>query len=1047
MGSNYTESEMEQAALEWFEEIGYEVATEAEVSPESDNPLREAYSDVVLMDRLLGALERNNPTLPAEAIEEAYRQITVPQHPGLIENNHAFHRMVTEGVDVPVRQDDGTFKTEKVVIFNQKNPESEDFLVVNQFTVKQGNAIKRPDIVVFVNGLPIAIFELKNPANEGVGIEEAYNQIQTYKESIPALFTHNELVVLGDVNARIGTLTSPFSRYSTWRTLDGDQLADNSVPQLEVLIKGVFDKSRLIDVIYNYILFQQNGNEVYKIFTAYHQFHAVHTAVEATVNATHGDHRIGVVWHTQGSGKSLTMVFYAARLMQEPRLKNPTIIVITDRNDLDNQLFSTFSSCKEHLRCIPVQTESRSQLRQFLNQRTSGGIIFTTIQKFAPDAGDTSMPVLTDRTNVIVMADEAHRSQYGFEANVKSKADGKMGYGFAKYLHESLPNASYIGFTGTPIDEVDKNTRVVFGDYIDVYDLNRAVVDGTTVQIFYESRVAQANIPDEILKTLDEEYDEITEGTENSIADAAKAKWTRVEAIVGSDEVLNVVANDFVEHFEARQKAQEYEGGKAMFVAMSRRIAVKFYDAVCKLRPDWHSDDIHKGKIKVVMTSSSSDPIEFQPHRTTKSDRDLLAQRMKDVNDELQIVIVRDMWLTGFDVPAMHTLYIDKPMKGHNLMQAIARVNRVFKDKEGGLVVDYIGIAENLKRAIAAYTQGQTRKKEVDTSEAVKIMLDSLNIIEEMLQGVDYDEFFTTEKASVRASVMCRVMDFVLGFPDEGKDGKVGKKDFCQTVAELAAAYSLCATMPEGMQHAAEVGFFKALRAQVIKFLNPNTKKPTKTRDELEHEINALVSRSIKSDRVIDLLGEGGMDRPNIGILDDAFLEGMKNVPQKNLSFELLKRLLNGEIQGYRAKNIIKAKKFSEMLENAIVKYHNHAVDTTRVIQELIDLAKKIKEDQKEREALGLSVEELAFYDALADNDSAKSLMDDVTLQQIAKELTQAIRENLTVDWAVRSSVQAKMRIVVKRLLKKYKYPPDQTPHAVEVVLEQTKLMCLNEGD
>ena len=1043
MDTKFTESELELAALEWFEQIGYEIANEVEVSPDSDNPIRPSYGEVVLKERLLCALAQLNPTLPTIAIEEAFRQITVPQHPSWLDNNHVFHRMVIEGVDVQVRQPDGTFKTEKILIFNKENPAANDFLVINQFTIKQGKATKRPDIVVFVNGLPIAVFELKNPANEGIGIEEAYNQIQTYKDTIPALFTHNELVVLGDVNSLVGTATSPLSRYSTWRTLDGDTLAPNSLPQLEVLIKGVFDKRRLIDIIHHYILFQTNGEDVFKIFTAYHQYHAVHTAIEATAKASSdkGDRRIGVVWHTQGSGKSLTMVFYAARLMQDPRFKNPTIIVITDRNDLDNQLFSTFTCCKEHLRCTPVQTESRSQLRALLNKRTSGGIIFSTIQKFAPESGESSMSVLTDRCNVIVMADEAHRSQYGFKANVSKKdKDGKLSYGFAKYLHESLPQASFIGFTGTPIDEVDKNTRAVFGDYIDIYDLNRAVEDGTTVQIFYESRVAQANIPDDILNELDEEYDEITEDVEEDVAAAAKAKWSRIEAIVGADEVVNTIAKDFVEHFEARQEAQQYEGGKAMFVAMSRRIAVKLYDAICKLRPHWHSDDINKGKIKIVMTSSSSDPAAFQKHRTTKSQRDTLAKRMRDVKDELQIVIVRDMWLTGFDAPPMHTLYVAKPMKGHNLMQAIARVNRVFKDKEGGLVVDYIGIAEDLKRAISSYTQGTMgREEEVDTSQAVQILLDSLNVLSDLLHDIDYSEFFTTEKASVRASILCQVMDYIFGFEKEQQ------KDYCKVVAELSAAYSLCATTPEGLEHAAEVGFHKAVRAQVIKFLNPSSRRSGKTKAELEYEINALVSKSIKSGEVIDLFSSGGMERPNIGILDEAFLEGMKNLPQKNLSFELLKKLLNGEIKGYRSRNIVKAKRFSEMLESAIIKYHNHAVDTTRVIQELIEIAKRLREDQAHRNELGLSDEELAFYDALADNESARNLMSDATLQQIAKELTHAIRENLTVDWAIRSSVQAKMRTTVKKLLKKYKYPPDQTSHAVNVVIEQAKLMCENE--
>lgn len=1040
MNLNYSESELEQAALEWFADVGYEVTSESDVSPESDNPIRESYSDVVLMDRLLTALERINPDLPAEALEEAYRKISVPQHPGILENNHDFHRMVTDGVDVQVRQVDGSFKTEKAFIFDRKCPETNDFLVINQFTVKQGSVIKRPDIVIFVNGLPIALFELKNPADDTVGIEDAYNQLETYKATIPALFTHNELLILGDVNCRIGTLTSPLSRFSVWRTLDGQTIADNSMPQLEVLIKGVFNKSRLIDIIHNYILFQTKGQEVFKIFTAYHQYHAVRSAVESTIQATgpKGDKRIGVVWHTQGSGKSLTMVFYAAQLMLDPRLHNPTIIVITDRNDLDDQLYSTFQACNEHLRCIPVQARSRAHLSEYLNQRTSGGIIFSTIQKFSPEIGNSSMQMLTNRSNVIVIADEAHRSQYGFGAKVTKKdKDGDLRYGFAKYMHESLPNASFIGFTGTPVEAVDKNTRVVFGEYIDVYDLTRAVEDGATVQIFYESRLAKIDLPEDILNEIDDEFAEITEGQEDSLPQSTKAKWTRIEAIVGADDVVSSVAHDFVTHFEARQQAQEFEGGKVMFVAMSRRIAVKFYEAVRKLRPDWHNEDLQKGKMKVVMTGSSSDPVEFQNHLTSKADREMLANRMRDVNDELQIVIVRDMWLTGFDAPALHTLYINKPMKGHNLMQAIARVNRVFRDKKGGLVVDYIGIAENLKRAIAAYTQ-KKETEEVDTSQAIKLMLDSLDVLKEILHGLDYTNFFMTHKASERAAILCRVMDFIFGLSTDRQ------KDYCKTVAELAAAYSLCATSAEGMEHAAEVGFHKAVRGQVMKFLNPETTEKKKSSQQLDREINELISRSIKSETVIDLINTGELERPNIGILDDTFLEGMKNLPQKNLALEMLKRLLNGEIKGYRKRNVVKSKKFSVMLAEAVKKYHNNAVDTTKVIQELIELAKQIRQDRDKRNTINLTDEELAFYDALSDNESARTLMDDITLQQIAKELTQAIRANLTVDWSVRKSVQAKMRIIVKKLLKKYKYPPDETSHAVDVVLEQTKLMCTN---
>ncbi len=1061
-GHDFYESHLEAATLEWFEELGYEIVFAPDLAPDGEYPEREDYSEVILAERLKDALARINPRLPGAAIEEAFRQISIPQSPSLFMNNRAFQKMVTDGIDVQVKQADAGYRTEKAYVFDFANPLNNEFMVANQFTVVEHGVEKRPDVVVFVNGLPLVVIELKSAGDENVDITDAYNQLQTYKTAIPSLFTYNSFMVASDgINARAGTLTADEDRFMAWRTIDGDEVAPLSIPQLEVLIKGMFRQDRLLDIIKHFILFQSDGQETIKILAGYHQYHAVNKAVESTERATqaNGDRRIGVIWHTQGSGKSLSMVFYAGKLVLSEELANPTIVVITDRNDLDDQLYSTFLKSKELLRSTPVQAEDRTHLRELLNNRTSGGIIFTTIHKFAPfpeqlkegasayetleQVAESTAPywsgvVLTDRKNVIVIADEAHRSQYGFGAAVvKGKAAAGVKYGYAKYLRDSLPNASYIGFTGTPVELTDKNTRAVFGDYIDVYDMTRAVEDGTTVKIFYESRIAKLELPEEMKPQVDAEYEEITEYQEYSQKEKLKSKWARLEAIVGAKERVQQIARDIVEHFEQRDQAQENEGGKGMIVVMSRRIAVDLYRAIVALRPQWHSDDLLAGKIKVVMTGSSSDPADWQPFIGTKANRETLAKRMKDRSDELKLVIVRDMWLTGFDVPSLHTMYIDKPMSGHNLMQAIARVNRVFKDKQGGLVVDYIGIAENLKQALAQYTESDQQTTGVDTEIAAQVLLEKHDLIKELLHGHDYSKFFDG-KPSEKMQAIVETMDYIIGLREERKN------DFIKLVTEMARAYSLCATTAIAETLNVEVGFHKAVKAGLVKMLGDDSKK--KTTSQLDSALNQLVSKAISSNEVVDILDSVGLAKPNIAILSDEFLEEVKGMKQKNLAVELLNRLLKGNIKTFSRRNLVQSRKFSELLEAAIRKYQNRAIETTQVIMELIELAKEISEAEKRGETTGLTPDELAFYDALAENESAREVMGDEILVQIARDLTTAIKNNISVDWAIRESVQAKMKMIIKRLLKKYGYPPDKTAKAVEIVMEQTKLMCENEA-
>ncbi|MGE1108883.1 type I restriction endonuclease subunit R [Bacillus wiedmannii] len=1020
----YNESELEVAALEWLEEMDYEIVEGPDIAPDGDYAERESFHDVVLVDRLRDSLQRINPMLERKVIDEAIQKIIANASPNIVLNNKQFHKFVTDGIEIQTQGTDGYNPTVSVYVFDFEDPKNNAFMVVNQFTVIEGQANKRPDIIVFVNGLPLVVIELKNATNEDVDITDAYNQLQTYKQAIPTLFRYNAFLIVSDgINARVGSLTANEERFMKWRTIDGETLASPAEPQLEVMIKGMLEPSRLLDVVQNFILFQTDGVDTFKILAAYHQYHAVNKAVEKAKIATaqDGDHKIGVVWHTQGSGKSLSMVFYAGKLIKT--MNNPTLVVLTDRNDLDDQLYKTFSMSKDILRQTPSQAESRDSLRELLGVE-SGGIVFTTLQKFAPDEETGEMPCLTDRTNVIVMADEAHRSQYGFSATV-TKDNTK--YGFAKYVRDALPNASFIGFTGTPVEASDKNTPAVFGDYIDVYDMSQAVEDGATVKIFYESRVIPLELPEGL--SIDDDYDDITEDQETSVKEKLKSKWSRLEAIAGARSRVEKMAQDIVHHYEERQQAMF---GKSMIVVISRRIAIDLYKEIVKLRPDWHSEDDDKGVIKIVMTGSSSDPVEWQPFIGNKKRREFLARRMKDNDDPLKIVIVRDMWLTGFDVPAMNTMYIDKPMKGHNLMQAIARVNRVFKDKPGGLVVDYIGIADNLKEALKQYTDSDRKTAGVDTSLAVDVMLEKHQLVLEMLYGHDYSGY-KSEKSSQRIKAIVNTMDYVIGL------GEDEKKRFLNTVTELSRAYALCATTPEAEELNDEIGFFKAVKASIVKTICDGSKK--KTASQMDDQINQLISKSVISENVVDIYKELGLENPDISILSDQFLEDVRALPQKNLVVELLNRLLNGKVKNVQRSNLIQARKFSEMLQNSLNKYNKRTIETSKVIEELIELAKEMDAAYKRGEQTGMVKEEIAFYDALASHETAEQVLGDDTLKIIAHELTRSIKENMSIDWNLRESARAKMRITVKRLLKKYGYPPDLQEDAIEIVIEQAERM------
>ena len=1061
---DFNEDTLEQASLEILESLGYEYIHGKELSPSAEFPQRESYREVILKDKVKDALFKINKHLPHEALEQAYRAIISFNSPSLEENNRYFHNLMVSGIDVSFKED-GNIRTKKAYIIDFENTNNNEFLAVNQFTVV-GSDNKRPDIVVFVNGIPLVVVELKNASDENVGIDEAYNQIQTYKNTIPALFNYNAFCVLSDgINAKVGTITSNIERYMNWRTVDGENIAPLNRPQYDVLFSGMFPKDRLLDIIKNFILFQndskeekdENGNKIgeravtIKILAGYHQYFAVKKAIEKTREATstQGDRKIGVVWHTQGSGKSFSMVFYTGNLIKE--FNNPTIIVLTDRNDLDEQLYSTFAKSKELLGEEPKRADKRKLstedklanagckdnskvkygLFDLLNGRESGGIIFTTIQKFKPEEGE--MPVLTDRKNVIVMADEAHRSQYGLDAKtVGNDEECDVKYGYAKYLRDALPNASYIGFTGTPIEFEDKSTPMVFGDYIDVYDMTQAVDDGATVKIYYENRIIKLEADSEELEKIDEEFEELAEGYEEHQKEKMKGKFTKMEAIVGSPNRLKELAHDIVNHYETKSKTIK---GKAMIVCMSRKICVNLYDEIVKLRPDWHSDDDDKGKIKVVITGSSSDEEYIQKHVGSKAKRDLLARRMKDNKDELEIVIVRDMWLTGFDVPSMHTMYVDKPMKGHNLMQAIARVNRVFKDKSGGVVVDYIGILESLKNALKQYTDSDKGNTGIDSSQAIALMKEKLELLREIMHEYDYTEFKEGSPRE-RINAITGGMNFILGLSEKEQ------KEFKLLCIELAKAHSLCAATDEGREVAVEVSYFKAVKASLMKLTQKGIQK--KSKKEIEDRVNQLLEKSIISEDVIDVFDALNLNKPDVSILSEEFLEEVKHIKHKNLAVEMLKKLLEGNIKLMEKRNVVKSEKFSEKLQKSLNKYRNQAITNAEVIEELIKMANELKEARAFEEDLGLSEDEIAFYDALTDDEIVREVMSDEVLKKIAQELSDTIRKQVNVDYNVRANLQAGMRNTIKRLLKKYDYPPKQARHALEIVMRQTELMSEN---
>lgn len=1033
-----SEDNIEQIIIQEFIELGYQYINGTDISPDGSMPERE-YNEVVLKNRLQEAIAKLNPTVPYEAQEEALRKVLRSDSPDLFQNNYQFHKYLTEGVDVEYRKTD-RIAGDKVWLIDYENPSNNEFLVVNQFTIIENNTNKRPDVILFVNGLPLVVIELKNAADENANVNAAFNQLQTYKQTIPSLFQYNALLIASDGwDALYGSLTSPKQFFVPWKSIDGQLVADESIPQMEVLAKGMLNKEVLLDLIRHFTIFQLNKEKITKIVPRYHQYFAVNKAVEATRKATakNGDQRAGVIWHTQGSGKSLSMAFYAGKLVLA--LNNPTLVILTDRNDLDDQLFDTFSLSQDILRQTPVQAENRDHLKNLLSV-TSGGIVFTTIQKFLPEIEEKidlgngkfknikgQFEELSDRRNIVVIADEAHRSQYDFMD------------GFAKHMRDALPNASFIGFTGTPIENTDKNTQAVFGDYIDVYDIQQAVEDGATVRIFYENRLAKINLKDEEKPRVDAEFEELTESEELTDQQKLKAKWARLEAIVGNQHRLSLIAADIVKHFEERNAILD---GKAMIVCMSRRICVDLYDEIIKIKPDWHSDDDAEGTIKVVMTGSSSDPLNFQPHVRNKPKRKALGERLKDPKDTLKLAIVRDMWLTGFDAPSMHTLYIDKPMKGHNLMQAIARVNRVYKDKEGGLVVDYIGIATDLKKALSVYTEsGGKGKPAFDQEEAASVMMSKYEIVAQMFEeqptdksqpkGFDYKSFFgLTPKEKLYFPI--QAANYILGLED-------GKARYTNSVTALSKSFAISVPHPYTSDIRDEVGLFQAIKARIVKVTESSK---TKSDEEIETAIKQILSDAVVADEVIDIFDAAGIKKPDISILSDEFLAEVKGMQHKNLALELLKKLLNDEIKARQKTNIVQSKKFSEMIENAVRNYQNNLITSAQVIEELIKLAKEIKEADRKGEDLGLDFREFAFYSALEVNDSAVAVLGDEILRHIARELVDTVKRNTSIDWTVRENLQAKMRIAVKKILRKHGYPPNMETKATETVIEQAKLLA-----
>lgn len=1064
-----TENTIEDFAIKLLERLGYDYIYAPSIAPDGENTERNSYEEVLLNNRIAEAVRRINPTVPSVAQEEAIKEIQRIHSSELLTNNEIFHRLLTEGIKVSY-QKAGHQRGDLVWLIDFNNPENNDFLVANQFTVVENGVNKRPDVILFVNGIPLVVLELKNAADENATIKSAFRQIETYKAVIPGLFTYNAFSVISDgLEARAGTLSSGMSRFMQWKSSDGKTEASGLSPELETLITGMLNKETLLDLVRHFIVFEKSKKEdaqtgittisTVKKIAAYHQYYAVNRAVESALRATgytsppqqgnlamespesygvpgvksqpKGDRKGGVVWHTQGSGKSLSMVFFTGKIVLA--LDNPTVVVITDRNDLDDQLFDTFAASTQLLRQEPKQVENRNDLKEKLKV-ASGGVIFTTIQKFSPEEGNV-YETLSKRENIVVIADEAHRTQYGFRAKTVDAKDEygnvigkKTVYGFAKYMRDALPNATYIGFTGTPIESTDVNTPAVFGNYIDVYDIAQAVEDGATVRIYYESRLAKVNLSEEG-KKLVEELDDELDGEELTDTQKAKAKWTQLEALIGSENRIKNVANDIIQHFDQRQEVFE---GKGMIVAMSRRIAADLYDEIIKLKPEWHSDDLDKGVIKVVMTSSSSDGPKIAKHHTTKQQRRILADRMKDPDDELKLVIVRDMWLTGFDAPSMHTLYIDKPMKGHNLMQAIARVNRVYKDKPGGLVVDYLGIASDLKKALSFYSDaGGKGDPTIAQTQAVELMLEKLEVVSQMYNGFPYEDFFEAETRE-KLSMILAAEEHILGLED-------GKKRYINEVTALSKAFAIAIPHEQAMDVKDEVSFFQAVKARLAKF---DVSGSGRTDEEIETTIRQVIDKALVSEQVIDVFDAAGIKKPDISILSEEFLMELKGMEHKNVALEVLKKLLNDEIRARSKKNLVKSQSLKEMLENSIKKYHNKILTAAEVMDELIKLSKEIVHMDNEAKKLGLTDFEYAFYTAVANNDSAKELMQQDKLRELAVILTERVRQNASIDWTIKESVRAKLKVIIKRTLRQYGYPPDMQKLATETVLKQAELIA-----
>ncbi len=1015
-----TESVVEQAALGWLESLHYTVLSGLQIAPGEAEAERDDYSQVLLLGRLRRKLAGVNPELPPAALDEAVRKVRLTASPSLIENNRAFHRLLVEGVDVEFTDAEGRVKHDKAWLVDFARAEANDWLAVNQFTVVEGGHERRADVVVFVNGLPLAVLELKNLADENATARKAFDQLQTYKAQIPSLFHTNAILVASDgADARMGTLTANWEWFMAWRTVTGEDLAPPGQLQLETLLKGVFEPSRFLDLVRNFIVFEDDGAQVAKKVAAYHQFHAVNKATAKTVEASRptGDRRAGVVWHTQGSGKSLSMVFYAGKIAQQPEMENPTLVVLTDRNDLDEQLFGTFARCAGLLRQTPQQAVSRDDLRERLRV-AAGGIVFTTIQKFAPLPGETEFPLLSDRRNIVVMADEAHRSQYDF-------IDG-----FARHIRDALPWASFIGFTGTPIESGDRNTPAVFGHYIDIYDILQAKEDKATVPIYYEPRLAKIELKPEERPKIDPDFAEVTEEADENVREDLRRKWAQIEAMVGTEKRLALVAKDLVEHWENRLTAMD---GKAMVVCMSRRICVALYEEIRKLRPDWHDEDDENGVMKIVMSGSASDGPEWNKHIRTKAKREAMSKRFKDPKTSFKVVLVQSMWLTGFDAPCLHTMYVDKPMRDHGLMQAIARVNRVFKDKPGGLVVDYLGIAEQLKLALANYTNSGGKGRAVlDQEEAVAVMMEKFEQVCALMHGFDYE---TPAKAApaARLPAIGLAAEHILAIDD-------GKKRYLQSVTELSQAFALAVPHEQALAIRDEVGFFQAVRAMLAKSVAGGGRG--KSPEEMELAVRQIVSRAITSDQVVDIFDAAGLKKPDISILSDEFLEDVRRLPQRNLAVELLQRLLQGEIKTRGKKYLIQARSFAELLEATIRKYQNRTIEAAQVIAELIDLAKQMRAGAQRGEDLGLSDDEVAFYDALEVNDSAVKVLGEPMLKTIAKELVAHVRKSVSIDWTIRDAARAQIRVIIRRILRKYGYPPDKQDKATQTVLEQAELIC-----